>query len=84
MAAYKAIRELSSGKGYPVAKLCKCLSITRSAYYHWIKYPKSNNELQNEKLFIEIKKIHTEHPDMGYRRIRDELDGYKVILKYVQ
>lgn len=79
MAAYKAIRELSSGKGYPVAKLCKCLSITRSAYYHWIKYPKSNNELQNEKLFIEIKKIHTEHPDMGYRRIRDELDGHKGI-----
>ena len=79
MAAYKAIRELSSGKGYPVAKLCKCLSITRSAYYHWIKYPKSNNELQNEKLFIEIKKIHTEHSDMGYRRIRDELDGHKGI-----
>lgn len=55
------------------------LNITRSAYYHWLKHPKSNNELQNETLSIEIQKIHKEHPDMGYRRIRDELDGHKGI-----
>ena len=60
-------------------KLCKYLNITRSAYYHWLKHPKSNNELQNETLSIEIQKIHKEHPDMGYRRIRDELDGHKGI-----
>ena len=30
-------------------------------------------------LSIEIQKIHKEHPDMGYRRIRDELDGHKGI-----
>ena len=79
LAAYKAIKELSSDKGYPVDKLCKYLNITRSAYYHWLKHPKSNNELQNETLSIEIQKIHKEHPDMGYRRIRDELDGHKGI-----
>ena len=50
---------------YPVDKLCKYLNITRSAYYHWLKHPKSNNELQNETLSIEIQKIHKEHPDMG-------------------
>ena len=32
LAAYKAIKELSSDKGYPVDKLCKYLNITRSAY----------------------------------------------------
>ena len=30
-------------------------------------------------LSIEIQKIHKEHPDMGYRRIRDELEGHKRI-----
>ena len=35
--------------------------------------------MQNETLSIEIQKIHKEHPDMGYRRIRDELDGHKGI-----
>mgnify|MGYP000381165974 CR=1 FL=1 len=30
-------------------------------------------------LSIEIQKIHKQHPDMGYRRIRDELDGHKGI-----
>lgn len=59
--------------------MCKYLSITRSAYYHWLKHPKSNNELQNEMLSIEIQKIHKQHPDMGYRRIRDELEGHKGI-----
>lgn len=79
MAAYEAIKELSSDKGYPVDKLCKYLNITRSAYYHWLKYPKSNSEIQNESIFLEIKKIHEQHPDMGYRRIRDELDGHEGI-----
>ena len=30
-------------------------------------------------LSIEIQKIHKQHPDMGYRRIRDELEGHKGI-----
>ncbi len=50
LAAYKAIRELSSDKGYPVDKLCKYLNITRSAYYRWLKHPKSNNELQKRNV----------------------------------
>ena len=36
--------------------------------------PKSEQELKNEKIAEKVKKIHDEHPDMGYRRIRDELD----------
>jgi transposase InsO family protein len=34
----------------------------------------SKSECENERISAEIKKIHTAHPDMGYRRIRDELD----------
>ena len=34
----------------------------------------SESDKVNEKIAAEIKRIHTAHPDMGYRRIRDELD----------
>lgn len=55
-------------------KLCGFLQITRSAYYRWLKKPKSDRELENERIAGEVEKIHIAHPDMGYRRIRDELD----------
>ena len=61
---------------FPVWKLCDVLQITRSAYYRWLKCPKSGRELENERIAVEVEKIHTAHPDMGYRRIRDELDRY--------
>ncbi|RGI44731.1 transposase [Ruminococcus sp. OM04-4AA] len=79
LAEYEAIQKLSSTKHYPIDRLCKYLNVTRSAYYRWVKYPKSNNELRNERLSTEIQRIHNQHPDMGYRRIRDELDGHKGI-----
>jgi Transposase and inactivated derivatives len=44
-------------------------------YYRWLRKPKSDNELRNERIAKEIEKIHEAHPDMGYRRIRDELDA---------
>ena len=62
-----------------IDSLCKYLNVSRSAYYRWVKYPKSNNELRNERLSTEIQRIHNQHPDMGYRRIRFELDGHKGI-----
>lgn len=71
---YQAIRTLSEEKGYPVETLCSFLHVTRSAYYRWIKNPKSTNETRNEKIAEKIRQIHKKHPDMGYRRIRDELE----------
>jgi putative transposase len=65
---------LNQEKGYPVEELCKYLHVARSAYYRWIKCPKSRHALENERISEEIRKIHDEHPDMGYRRIRDELE----------
>ena len=53
--------------------MCRCLGIRRSAYYHWLRYPKSERERKNEQIADLIKEIHHLHPDMGYRRIRDEL-----------
>jgi len=50
------------------------LHLTRSAYYRWLRHPKSLREQENERIAEQVKKIHEAHPDMGYRRIRDELD----------
>jgi putative transposase len=72
--AYEAVKELSDDQSYPVWKLCGFLRITRSAYYRWLKHPKSMQELENERIAAKVAQIHTAHPDMGYRRIRDELD----------
>ena len=63
----------------PVWKLCGLLHLTRSAYYHWLRHPKSCREQENERIADEVGKIHEAHPDMGCRRIRDELDRYRGI-----
>lgn len=53
--------------------MCRYLGITRSSYYRWLKHPKSDSEIRNEQIADMIREIHQSHPDMGYRRIRDEL-----------
>lgn len=61
--------------------LCAMYHVPRSAYYRWIKDPGSYRERMNQKIADTIKKIHEEHPDMGYRRLKDELEkkyGIKV------
>ena len=65
---------MSEEKHYPVQKLCKYLHLSRGAYYRWLKNPVSFSERYNRELSEKIKDIHEKHPDMGYRRIRDELD----------
>lgn len=55
-------------------RLCDYLHISRGAYYRWLKNPESFNERFNQKISEVIKDIHEIHPDMGYRRIRDELE----------
>jgi len=72
--SYEAAKTLSEETTYPAWKLCDYLHITRSAYYNWLRRPKSGRELENERLASEVEKIHNAHPDMGYRRIRDELE----------
>ena len=53
--------------------MCRYLGVSRSSYYRWLKHPKSDSEIGNEQIADMIREIHQSHPDMGYRRIRDEL-----------
>lgn len=77
---YQAIQELSEIKGFPVQKLCCMVHVSRSDYYRWKKNPTSASEKKNSEIAEEIRKIHETHPDMGYRRINDELNRRHNIL----
>jgi transposase InsO family protein len=59
-----------------VQQLCAYLHLSRAAYYRWLKNPDSYNERRNQEIAEKVRDIHEKHPDMGYRRIRDELDRY--------
>lgn len=69
---YQAVRKLAETKGYPVRQMCRCLGISRSAYYHWLRYPKGESEHKNKPIVDLIKGIHHLQTDMGYRQIRDD------------
>ena len=53
--------------------MCKILNVSRSAYNRWVKHPYSPRRMANNELAKTVRAIHDEHPDMGYRRIKDEL-----------
>lgn len=50
--------------------------MSRSAYYKWLHRKVPSKEAENERIAETIEKIHTESPDKGYRRIRDDLERY--------
>ena len=51
-------------------------NISRAAYYKWLHREIPINELENTRISKLIEEIHTESPDKGYRRIRDDLERY--------
>ena len=70
---YEAIKELAEAKGYSIKDMCRILGASRSAYYHWLRHPRSADEAENDDLAAIAERIHREHPDMGYRRLGDAL-----------
>lgn len=71
---YIAIKELSEKHdGYPVSEMCRILQVNRAAYYKWKNHGNSRNDALNKLICRKAGQSHSEHPDMGYRRIRDTL-----------
>ncbi len=71
---YMTIKEVSEEHpDYPVIVLCEILEVNRGAYYKWKNHKNSENDDLNERIAKKVVAIHDEHPDMGYRRIRDTL-----------
>ena len=73
---YQAIKEENETYGYPISALCKLGNVSRSAYYKWLHRKIPANEIKNLRISDAIEKIHTDSPDKGYRRIRDDLERY--------
>ena len=73
---YLAIKTEHDEHCYPISALCKIGNVSRAAYYKWLHRELPNYEAENKRIADEIAKIHTESPDKGYRRIRDELERY--------
>ena len=57
-------------------QLCKLGKVSRAAYYKWLHREIPKSEQKNRLIADEIEKIHTDSPDKGYRRIRDDLERY--------
>ena len=70
---YLAIKECKEEHGDPVELSCDMLDVSRSAYYRWLSGKKCAREMENEKIAEIMEQIHTESPDKGYRRIKDDL-----------
>ena len=73
---YTAIKEVHEKHHYPISSLCKISNISKSGYFKWLKHQKTYNDIRNEKIANIIEKIHSDYPDKGYRRIRDDLYRY--------
>lgn len=52
------------------------LHVSRAAYYKWLSGKKSARTEENERIVALVEEIHTESPDKGYRRIRDDLERF--------
>ena len=59
-----------------MAEACRVLHISRAGYYQWRSGKAGARTVENRRLAGLVKKIHSEHPDKGYRRIRDDLARY--------
>lgn len=56
--------------------MCKVFNITRSSYYTWLKRPPSKRKKEDEKLVVEIKRIHNQsYCTYGVRRIKEQLNN---------
>lgn len=73
---YTAIKEVHEKHHYPISSLCKISNVSKSGYFKWLKHQKTYNDIKNEKIANIIEKIHSDYPDKGYRRIRDDLYRY--------
>lgn len=73
---YAAIKEVHEKHHYPISSLCKISNVSKSGYFKWLKHQKTYNDIRNEKIANIIEKIHSDYPDKGYRRIRDDLYRY--------
>ena len=71
---YNGIKECSEEYGDPIEFGCAYFHVSRSAYYAWLSGKLSKRGKENQQIAEKVEQIHMQHPDKGYRRIRDDLE----------
>ena len=58
-----------------VCELCRLYGVSRSGYYKWLKRAGQLNQYEKTHKILDnyVQDIHSHHPMMGYRQIRDKL-----------
>lgn len=63
--------ELHQEKGYGIINLCKAIGVSRSGYYKWLHRAPSEQEIINESLAVEIKRVYVESDSTyGVERVK--------------
>ena len=73
---YVSIKANVEEHGYRTEICCDILHVSRSAYYRWLSGKVGKRTRENERIAEIVEQIHTESPDKGYRRIRDDLERH--------
>lgn len=60
---------------HSVSELCSIYGVSRSGYYKWLKRAGQTNQFEKTHQILDgfVQDIHSHHPMMGYRQIRDKL-----------
>lgn len=60
---------------HSVSELCSIYGVSRSGYYKWLKRAGQLNRFEKTNQILDnyVQDIHSHHPMMGYRQIRDKL-----------
>ena len=60
---------------HSVSELCSIYGVSRSGYYKWLKRAGQLNQYEKTHEILDnyVMDIHSHHPMMGYRQIRDKL-----------
>ena len=60
---------------HSVSELCSIYGVSRSGYYKWLKRAGQLNQYEKTHEILDqyVLDIHSHHPMMGYRQIRDKL-----------
>ena len=70
---YPLVDRLAETEGVPIVRSAEVLGFNTTSFYKWKKTPRSARERYDTVLLAEIREIHADDPEFGYRFIWDEL-----------
>lgn len=64
-----------AAEGFPVARTCRVLKLSRASYYRWLACPVSDWEWKEAHAANALFDAHQDDPEFGYRLLADEIAG---------